>query len=73
MKKTRKPVLIGVNERQKRQKTRKAGTKCSGFLQKKSPTWAEMIYIDALVKNPKRSKKNSRVSVNNQENHPEFG
>ena len=37
-------------------------------------TWAEMIDIDALVKNPKRSKKkNSRVSVKNQENHPEFG
>ena len=38
MKKTRKPVRIGVNERQKRPKLRKAGTKQSDFSQK-------MLYI----------------------------
>ena len=40
---------------------------------RKNSTWAQMIDIDALVKNQKRSNFFSRVLVKNQENHPEFG
>ena len=48
-------VLIGVNERQKRQKNRKGTTKQREFLQKM--VYTLMIDIDALDKTPKRNKK----------------